>query len=48
LYEDSSGFTLYENDTELHFMHNITGPDYIYENGTIYYASNLTELNNLD
>ena len=47
-YEDGSGFTLYENSTERHFTHNITGPEYLYENGTIYHASNLSTVAFLD
>ena len=29
---------------ESHFAHNITWPAYLYENGTIYHASNNTEV----
>lgn len=47
-YEDGSGFTLYENSTEQHFTHNITGPEYLYESGTIYHASNLSTVAFLD
>jgi hypothetical protein len=44
LSKDGSGFTLYENGTEWHFAHNITGPEYLYENDTIYHSSNLSEV----
>jgi hypothetical protein len=47
-YEDGSGFTPYENSTERHFTHNITGPGYLYENDTIYHASNLSTVAFLD
>ena len=42
-FEDGSGTTFFDNGTERHFTHNISESDYLYENGTIYYSSNLTE-----
>ncbi len=48
LSKDGSGFTLYENSTEPHFNHNITDPEYLYENDTIYHANNLSTVGFLD
>lgn len=43
--EDGSCIRYFENGTEeVHFMHNLTGPAYIYEDGEIYHASNHSEV----
>ena len=43
-FEDGLDMIIFENGTETHFTHNITGPNYLYENDTIYHLSNLTEV----
>lgn len=43
-FEDGTGTRYFDNGTERHFTHNITGPDYLYENGTIYHLSNGSEV----
>ena len=43
-FEDDSSSIIFDNGIEAHFTHNITGPEFIYDNGTIYHASNGSEV----
>jgi hypothetical protein len=38
IWEDGSGNLLYSNGTKLSFNHTFLYPEFLYENGTVYYA----------